>query len=164
LGKAELLNLHQQHGVELNEAGHTLFASRSFTTSEASSTVRTVEISVMDLGFPLGANINQVFGAAAAMGLALCPVELGPHLRIQYLDQPEGATGFPASRHRAPPGSVTVASEPLSADPEFPMGFYLRMIQGTPWLRGYRSDAEHIWSPKDHFVFVQVWPDVQSAT
>ena len=90
---------------------------------------------------------------SAELGLSLCPLELAPHLRLQYLDQPEGYSGHPPSQHRAPPGSITVASAQLSEDDDLPKGFYLRRIEGVLWLRGYRCGAEHIWSPEDHFVF-----------
>ena len=45
------------------------------------------------------------FGAvttSAERKLAPCPPELGPHLRLQELDQPEGAAGHPPSSHRGP--------------------------------------------------------------
>ena len=80
-------------------------------------------------------------------------MELGPYLRLQYLDQPEGFFGQPLTRHRAPPGSVTIASESPVEDDDFPKGFYLHCIKGVLWLRGYRSDAQHVWDPDDHLVF-----------
>ena len=83
----------------------------------------------------------------------LCPLELGPHLRLQFTDQPEGSLGQPVSQNCAPPGSLTVASAPLAQDDETPKGFYLRRIEGVLWLRGYRSWPGHIWSPQDMFVF-----------
>jgi hypothetical protein len=74
---------------------------------------------------------------------------------LQYLDQPEGYWDQPVRHHQAPSGSITIASEPLSEDDDFPKGFYLRRIKGVLWLRGYRSGAEHIWEPGDHFLFCQ---------
>ena len=34
-------------------------------------------------------------------GLVECPLELGPHLRMQFLGQPEGAAGVSPARTRA---------------------------------------------------------------
>jgi hypothetical protein len=46
-------------------------------------------VSVADLGFPEdGASLVEVYNRALAMGLALCPPDLGPALRLSYLDQP----------------------------------------------------------------------------
>jgi hypothetical protein len=153
--KAELLELLAHNGVELNEAAKILFASDKFVTSDVRRLLRTVELSVRDLGFPQGATISDVYANAQRLGLHLCPVELGPHLRLQFLDQPEGFLGQPVWPHRAPPGSIAIASAPLSDDDEFPKGFYLRRIQGTLWLRGYWSSLEHVCDPADHLLFAQ---------
>ena len=153
--KVELLELLAQHGVEINEAGMILFASDKFVTSDVRAQLRTVELTVRNLGFPQGATISDVYASATRLGLHLCPMELGPHLRLQFLDQPEGFLGQPVWQHRAPPGSITIASEILSDDDEFPKGFYLRRIKGTLWLRGYWSGQEHVCDPEDHLLFVQ---------
>ncbi|MCY1241037.1 hypothetical protein D9M72_539170 [compost metagenome] len=57
------------------------------------------------------------------------------------------------SSGRAPDGALTVASEALSRDDDYPKGFYLRVVDGQAWLRGYRCDDEHTWSPDDRFIF-----------
>lgn len=105
----------------------------------------------MELGFPEGGVTAAVHRRASDHGLSVCPLELGPHMRLQTLDQPEAP--FEASRHRAPPGSITIASAPLSSDPAVPQGFYLRRVDGTLWLRGYRCAAEHVWSAGDRLLF-----------
>lgn len=151
--KGELLSDFQVHGIEINASGQILFARDEFKTSDIRSVLETVEISVFNLGYAQGATIAQVHRGSAALGLSLCPLELAPHLRLQYLDQPGGYLGHPASQHRAPPGSLTVASAPLGGDDDLPKGFYLRRIKGVLWLRGYRSGTEHVWSPEDRFVF-----------
>ena len=153
--KEELLSKLQVAGVLLNEAAEVLFADPRFTTSSVSSPVETVQVSVAALGFQDGATFVGVVERAATNGLLPCPLELGPHLRLHFTDQPEGSLGQPASQHCAPPGSVTLASEPLSERDETPKGFYLRRIEGTLWLRGYRSWPGHNWSPQDVFVFVR---------
>jgi len=112
-----------------------------------------LSLSVAELGFPDGATFAKIVERATRNGLLLCPLELGPHLRLQFTDQPEGSLGQPVSQNCAPPGSLTVASAPLAQDDETPKGFYLRRIEGVLWLRGYRSWPGHIWSPQDMFVF-----------
>jgi hypothetical protein len=156
MSKPELLAEFQKRGIELNESGQRLFADDNFKTSKNVSLFETVEISVDDLGFPQGAAMAEIHARAAELGLALCPLELGPHLRLQFLDQPEGCKGFPPSQHRAPPGSIIVASRQLSEDDDIPKGFYVRRINGVLWLRGYRSGPEHIYSPEDRLVFCRL--------
>ncbi|MDQ6597945.1 helicase [Bacillus salipaludis] len=155
LTKSQLLQKLQQHSILMNELGERLFADDKFTFSDTIYSVRAVELKVRDLGFPEGATIPQLFEKANKVGLKLCPLELGPHLRLEYLDQPEGHSGKPFWRHRAPYGSVTIASEILSEDVDFPKGFYLRRIEGVLWLRGYIADDLHVLGPDDHFVFCQ---------
>jgi len=160
--KAELLSQLERAGVQLNDAARRLFDDERFTTSPVSSLVEIAEVSVAGLGLHDGATMAQIVEQAAARSLALCPLELAPHFRLQYTDQPEGFLGHPPSQHRAPPGSVTVASASLDEDQDTPKGFYLRIIEGTPWLRGYRSWAGHIWSPEDSLAF-RVTPETPDS-
>lgn len=153
LSKAELLDQLQRNAIALNESAHTLFANNRFVTAQARHSLATVELTVGDLGFPQGATTAELYAKAAALGLALCPLELGPHLRLQYLDQPEGYWGQPLRQHQAPSGSITIASEPLTQDDEFPKGFYVRRIKGELWLRGYRAGSDHVWEADDHMLF-----------
>jgi hypothetical protein len=151
--KSELLSKLELTGVRLNNAALALFSDERFTTSATGSLIEIVELSVGSLGFRDGATFAQIVDRATEAGLSLCPLELGPHFRLQYTDQPEGSLGQPPSLHRAPPGSITVANAPLADDEETPKGFYLRRIEGALWLRGYRSWPGHIWSPEDILVF-----------
>ena|SRR5436190_18715819 len=71
-------------------------SSRATSSSRDVRThLRTVELRVRNLGFPQGATISDVYTSAKHLGLRLCPVELGPHLRLQFLDQPKGLLGQP---------------------------------------------------------------------
>jgi hypothetical protein len=153
MGRLELLGELQKNAIELNPAGLELFANDKFTTSAVTSILETIEITVANLGLPHGITIDRICERAVQLGLSLCPLELAAHLRLQYRDQPEGHVGYPPSQHRAPRGSLTIASPHISGDDDIPKGFYLRRIDGVLWLRGYRSGPEHIWSPEDHFVF-----------
>ena len=153
ISKQQLLTQLAEANVELNEAAKELFASDRFTTSDTPQTLVTVEVAVRDLGFAQGATFLELCDRAVALGLCPPPIELGPQMRLQYLDQPEGYWGHPVTTHRAPPGSITVASPPLSQDEKFPKGFYLRRIKGVLWLRGYWASAENVWNPDDHLVF-----------
>lgn len=153
--KSALLRQLESAEVRLNEVARLLFADERFITSQVSSLIEVVELSVASLGLPSGATFAQIVQRATGRGLALCPLEVGPHFRLQYTDQPEGFLGRPPSQHCAPPGSITVASTPLADDDDTPKGFYLRRIQGVLWLRGYRSGLEHVWSPNDVFAFLR---------
>ena len=49
-----------------------------------------VVLSAKELGYPRGALTGSIGEAAKNRGLELCPAEVGPQLRLQYLEQPRG--------------------------------------------------------------------------
>ncbi|MEK5475660.1 helicase [Paenibacillus sp. FSL R5-0407] len=155
LTKSQLIQKMQEHSIMINEYGEQLLTDNRFSISDKKYRLQTVELTVSDLGFRDGATTDQIFKRATELGLELCPLELGPYLRLQYLDQPEGYSGDALQRHQAPSGSITIASEILTKDDDFPKGFYLRRISDTLWLRGYCADDLHVWNPYDHFIFVK---------
>jgi hypothetical protein len=154
LTNLQLFQSLQQNSILMNKYAERLLSDGKFTTSETKYRLNMVQLTVKDLGYSNGATLPQIYERAIELGLELCPLELGPFLRLAYLDQPEGDTGH-NSKHQAPSGSITVASEIVSEDDEFPKGFYLRKINGELWLRGYIADQLHIWKPSDHFIFCQ---------
>lgn len=153
VAKPELLQRLRESSVQLNRAAGMLFEDDRFVTLGQGQVVEIAVRSVAELGFEQGATYGQLIGRALESGLAECPLELGPHLRMQYRDQPEGSAGQPATQHRAPSGAITVASPALDEHEETPKGFYLRRIDGVLWLRGYWSWPGHVWSPEDLLVF-----------
>jgi hypothetical protein len=150
--KPELLHALSERGVRLNPSAEVLFADPRFEPFEHARTVEIVTRTVADLGFAAGATYAELVARAHESGWAECPLELGPHLRLAFLDQPE-APEEPPTRGEAPPGSITIASPPLDGGDETPKGFYLRRADGILWLRGYRSWPGHRWNPRDVFVF-----------
>ena len=143
VSKDALLERLAEHGVSLNEYARILFADEAFTTSPEARRVRVLFVDLPDLGLPEGGTFPEILAAAAAFGLEPCPLELAPHLRLDYLDQPEGPY-------------LTVASIKHHEDPEAPNGFYLRRREDGLWLRGYRADDDFVY-PLDFrdFVFLE---------
>lgn len=158
LRRDHLLEALRRRDVGLNEHARTLLAHAAFDEPEK-RVIRVTERSVRDLGLSGGAPLSGVFAAAAAAGLAPCPLVTAPFLRLAMTDQAASSDSV-MSAGRAPEGSLTVASAPVSADDEYPKGFYVRVVDGRPWLRGYRCDDEHLWSPDDRFVFAVDQPGV----
>lgn len=158
LTKAQLIQKLKQSDIRMNEYAERLLTDDRFTTSDTRYSLQTVEVTVGDLGFRDGATTDQIYQRAAEFGLALCPLELGPYIRLQYADQPEGDSGDGVQRNQAPSGSITIASRRLTDDDDFPKGFYLRRMNDALWLRGYRADHLHVWNPYDHFIFVKPEP------
>lgn len=142
-----------QCSIQINEYGKTLLGSEEFITSHTKKRLVTVELAVKHLGFREGAATLPLFQRADDLGLRLCPLELGPYLGMQYWHQFEVNAAAASKGNQAPPGAVTIASQPISEDDYFPKGFYLRRIKDELWLRGYAADDLHVWNPDDRFIF-----------
>ncbi|MEK5185365.1 helicase [Solibacillus sp. FSL W7-1324] len=153
LSKVDLIRKLEQSSILLNQYGEKLLHDDRFITTETKYSVEIVELSVRDLGFPNGATLPEIFKQANELGLQLCPPELGPYLRLEYVDQEEGNAGDLSRKKEAPTGSVTIASHLISDEESFPKGFYVRKVDGVLWLRGYVADNLHVWNPDNRFIF-----------
>lgn len=153
LAREELRAALQARGVALNAHAETLLAHPVFD-DRAGEPIVVVARTVAVLGEPDGATLPGVFAAAAAQGLRLCPPDTGPYLRLALTEQAD-STDSVLSAGRAPADAITVASPPLDDDVDYPKGFYLRVVDGRPWLRGYRCDDLHVFAPSDRFAFRQ---------
>lgn len=153
LSRPELQAALNDAGVLLNDAAEVLLANAAFDRQTRDRFV-VVERTVRQLGFESGAVLSAIFARASRLGLSLCPPTTGPYLRLAVMDQ-ESAPDSIMSKGSAPSASITVASAPLVSDDEYPKGFYLRVVEGVPWLRGYWTGDEHVWAPDDCFAFRQ---------
>lgn len=151
LSRTDLRSALASRGVLLNAHAETLLDADVFDRQD-SRVIAVTERTVAALGRPDGAALSEILELGREQGLMLCPADTGPYLRLALNDQGASADSV-MSAGKAPDGSLTVASEALSDDIEYPKGFYLRVVDGQAWLRGYRCDDEHIWSADDRFVF-----------
>ena len=138
-------------GIRVNGHAETLLEDVIFD-DQPSRPVVVTERTVAELGLASGATLAQIFEVAQQQGWLLCPMDTGPYLRMALNEQVASRDSVMSSG-RAPDGALTVAAEALSKDDEAPKGFYLRLVEGQAWLRGYRCDDEHTWSPDDRFIF-----------
>jgi hypothetical protein len=154
LTRAELQSALMAAGVRLNASAETLLDDPLFASTEAETveTIEVVERSVGQLGLHEGATLPRIFASARDHGLMLCPPSTGPYLRLAMPDQLDAPDSV-MSKGRPPTGAVHVASDRLRAEYDYPRGFYLRVVQGTPWLRGYRCSDDAPWSSDDRFAF-----------
>lgn len=139
------------HDILLNEYAEMLLDHAVFDRRDDEE-IDIIECSVGDLGLNESAPLVDVFTAADEQGLTLCPPDTGPYLRLAMTSQANAPDSI-LSAGRSPAGSIKVASAPLSDDMAFPKGFYLRVVDGQQWLRGYRCDDEYLFSPEDRFAF-----------
>ncbi|TFV40439.1 hypothetical protein [Bradyrhizobium niftali] len=73
-----------------NSAGEIL-ARPTFTLRGAKTNVELFTVSVAELGFKIDtASLADIFARAKQLGFGLAAAEVGPQLRLQYIDQPIG--------------------------------------------------------------------------
>lgn len=153
VGGKERAALQQEldaHGVGLNDSARALLAEPVFEARPA-EVITVARRTVGSLGLPAGGPLSAVLAAVEEQGLLLCPPDTGPYLRLVLTDQAPSQDRT-LQVGQAPEGSLTIASAPVSPDDEFPKGFYLRVVEGVRWLRGYRCDDLHQWAAEDAFV------------
>ncbi|MDD4995027.1 MAG: hypothetical protein PHW53_00940 [Patescibacteria group bacterium] len=76
--------------VRVGSRARDIMNKPAFTAAIEETEVDLVAASVAELGFPEGATWTEINKRAKERGLALCPAEVGPQLRLQYPDQPMG--------------------------------------------------------------------------
>ncbi len=150
LSRDELTHRLRDGGVQVNAHAETLLADDVFDAADPATTLRVVTRTVADLGLHDGAPLSRVIEAVRENGFELCPATTGPYLRLLLTQR--SVQGAVQKQGRAPSGSLTVLSRPLRDDDEYPKGFYLRVVDGVSWLRGYRCDDQHRWAPHDVLV------------
>jgi len=141
VSKDDLLRRLGRTSIRLNDYARALFADPDFKTSNETQDLRLAVVSLPEIGLPNGGRFPDILSAAKNAGLEPCTLEVAPHLRLDYLDQPEGPY-------------LTVASPTFRHEPSTPNGFYLRRLADGLWLRGYNAAKEHVYAPDfTDFVF-----------
>jgi len=80
-----------QPHCDLGEAAAEIIGRPAFILSRTKSDLDLVVLTPVDLGLAgESVTVAAVYAQAALLGFALCPAEVGPQLRLQYLDQPLG--------------------------------------------------------------------------
>jgi hypothetical protein len=77
--------------VHIGDSANEVLGRPAFTWSHTKIESDLVVVAVADLGFGEGgASLAQIYARALRLGLVLCPAEVAPYLRLQYLQQPVG--------------------------------------------------------------------------
>jgi hypothetical protein len=119
--------------------------------------VKTVVMSVADLGFSEGALTREIIGSdqdrdlfghtapftggrGNRLGLELCPSDLGPNLRLEYKDQPLNER-------------LHIAMKPITSSEGEPRIFVVANDSNGLSLDAARARPDDQWAPDDKFVF-----------
>jgi hypothetical protein len=77
--------------IGLGESADEILGRPAFLYAKKRTQLDLTVVSVSNLGFfDDGATVQEIYARALRIGLELCPAEVGPILRLNYLDQPVG--------------------------------------------------------------------------
>lgn len=138
--KDDLLKKLVGAGIQFNKYAEILFDHPQFSPSIKSEKVKLVKVKLSDFNLDNPCSFQEMVKQAAESGLKLCPLYLGAFLRLEFLEQPPGPY-------------LTIASARSDNDGNDPNGFYLRNIENSLWLRGYRADDFCEWPSENEFIF-----------
>ena len=110
--------------------------------SKSKQSLDLVVRSVKELGFPNRAKLEDIYKAAKNQGLDLCPDEVGPQLRLQYSNQPNGEW-------------LVIAMEPIKDSFGDLSLFRVKCDYGDRWLHAVCSRPDRFWGAVRRFVFVR---------
>jgi hypothetical protein len=86
-----LRNALDKKGCSIGGLAAEILARPAFVVGSTKTDVELVAVSAAELGFKTDAvTLAAIYARARRLGFGLAPAELGPQLRLQYLDQPMG--------------------------------------------------------------------------
>lgn len=89
-----------------------------------------------------GGTNAEVFAGAERLGLKKCLAWMGPKLRSEYLDQPNGEW-------------IIVGIEPIAGSAGYLIVFYVKRYGFDLWLSCAWSTPDSVWDPAHLWVFVK---------
>jgi hypothetical protein len=128
--------------VRVGDSADEILGRPAFGLSKTSMDVDLVVASVAELGFHDSAPLADIYWRAGELGLELCPAEVAPLLRLQYVNQPLGEFLNIAMRPIATYGGELIALSVANA--------------GTgPLLIGGEGRLDVVMNWRARFVFVR---------
>lgn len=155
--KDQISTVLKANNIRINEYAKAYMNHSAFQTEEMRSQITLVLCSLQELGLKNGAVYADIFSRASELGLYPCQPSTGLFLRLSYLNQAQSRNSILSGTHHSPDSAVTVLSEFLEEDDNFPKGLYLRNVDGILWLRGYICDKAYKWSFEDVFAFEKIF-------
>jgi hypothetical protein len=76
--------------IKIGDAADEILGRPAFPYVRSKMDVELTLVSAAELGVEAEASLADVYNRAKQFGLALCPPEVGPQLRLDYRDQPRG--------------------------------------------------------------------------
>ena len=137
--KKELEDKMERQNIKIGGYTKSMFDNRDFTTAKKSEHADLVRLKVRDLNLD-NPTTENIFKKAQELGLELCPAEVGPQYRLQYIDQPMNEWLYIAMKQIADSGGR-------------PRVFELGRGGDGLWLNDRWAAPEDVWAPNRQFAF-----------
>ncbi len=125
-------------GMKINDWGMDILKRTVLATELVE--IELVRVSVADLGFTGATRRDEIYRRAQEFGLELCPAEVGPALREQYLDQPLGEW-------------LLIGMDPIVDSDGCLSVFFVGRSDGDRWLFTSIGRPDYAWYPGSVWVF-----------
>ncbi len=130
----------EENNIKVSDYAKDMLRSKDFRVSQKSENLTLVRLTVRDLGFTREPTTDEIYDRAQELGLELCPSEVGPYLRLQYMDQPLGEWFY-------------IAMKQITDRDGNPSVFKLERDSGGLWLSGPWAKPGRRWGLGYEFVF-----------
>ncbi len=130
----------KERGMNVSDWSVDIMKQGAFTVAEQEEQIDLVNVSVAELGFDKAIRYDAICARAKERGLELCPPEVGPQLRLQYLDQSLGEW-------------LRVAMEAIRGSDGDLNVFRVEHHDDGLWLGSYYGKPDDLWYPGGRFVF-----------
>jgi hypothetical protein len=128
--------------VRRGDSADEILGRPGFLFSNTKTDVDLVVVSVSELGFDSRTSLGDIYRRARELGLELCPAEVAPLLRLQYLNQPIGEF-------------LNIAMRPIATYRGELIALSVANAGTGPLILGGEGHSELIPNWKARFVFVR---------
>jgi hypothetical protein len=129
-------------GMKLGDWASDVLGKPEFVVSDKETELDLVVVTVKNLGFKNGATREKIYARAKELGLDLCPPEVGPQLRLQYQNQPNGEW-------------ILIGMDPIRYSDGYLHVFHVEHDDSELWLYSDYDRPGCVWDAGDRFAFVR---------
>jgi hypothetical protein len=127
-------------GIKIRDSANEILSRPAFPYARVKTEVKLALLSASELGAETESSLSDVYKGAKQVGLALCPAEVGPQLRLHYRNQPLGE-------------ALNIAMEPIGTYCGHPTILALVNFGSDLALMGVNGRSESMVLRTSRFVF-----------
>lgn len=134
--------------IYISDYSLSMIQKPEFAVISQPEKINLIKLKVQDLGFENSPTTDQLYKRAEELGLALCPPEVGPNLRLNYQEA--------FKREQAKGEYFFIGMKQITGSDGYPRVFYVsRYDDGKRWLDGDWSEPEDKWRLGNEFVLAR---------